>query len=387
MSDQVPWPLILEPEPGVSPEEAYPLIQGFSWEPKPDDDPLCMQSQILLPPLPMEDRLQKGLLITSAADWLFHHRRHWFDAFHVLASSMSLSISRSKHADAVSCLYRNPERNRRYREQHGHRRILLPLQEADFTDETLFRPMPDQAKQYDFLCVARFSLFKNFKFLAKVMRAYKTRYGAFTLALPNGYRDRNPEHYEGDAADAYREFLAHVGDAEDCLRILPFRPKDEMPRLYNQAHAFIFTSLYEGKARALVEAGYCDLPTAALDAFNRFGRGPEPVFPEGAGLTLPADPDQFAQAMYHLRMGEVRCRPRDAYLRSGGRASACLQVAKAFDHPFAGPDADAFATRFQAWWHRSPEEWIYRSFWGVYDRAQHDQIWLEQFEKICRPLL
>jgi len=180
-------------------------------------------------------------------------------------------------------------------------RILVLTNGCDDFVEAL--ALPDAAVQGQVapppyvLCVSHFYAYKNFEVLldgfARLAPHLRERH---TLVLVGAPIDR--KYFERVSARS-------ASLAERCrIVILPGVPYTDLPALYRNASAFVFTSLVENSPNALLEAMSAGLPMAVVD------REPMPEFAGDAALYFaPHSSNELAAAMSRLlEDGELRQR-------------------------------------------------------------------------------
>jgi glycosyltransferase involved in cell wall biosynthesis len=306
-------------------EAIYREQNGVTWELLPGDEVEWIDTQVVLPPLELEGVATKGVLWTMAADYLVDRYPELPQLFHILAESQLAGIPWSRMADGLCAVYANPRRNQWFRRTYPDRTgLLLPIQIADFTNERLFAP-DHRPKTRDLLCVARQAMFKNLPFLADAVARYNRNYGPLRLTLVAGY-GVDWAKPEGQAAAILDEVRERTAGYEQCIELEPYRCREEMPALYNAHRLFVLGSLFEGKNRAIHEAMCCDLPVVCCEAYNQFARGDVPIFPPGAGMYAPFDPEGFARTIHHVVIQPEQFNPRQAYLSGFSGRQYCLEM-------------------------------------------------------------
>ena len=149
------------------------------------------------------------------------------------------------------------------------------------------------------LAVGRLSPQKGHRYLARALPQVVASFPKAQVAVAG----------EGPLAGEIRA-MARSANVEEHLRLAG--PRDDVPALLRAADAFVFPSLWEGAAGALVEAAALGVPTVASDiAPHR-----EILDPEVAVLVPPRDPAALGAGLVRL-LGD----PAGARERAGGLAA------------------------------------------------------------------
>jgi glycosyltransferase involved in cell wall biosynthesis len=294
--------------PGVNKpiEEIYADLDGYSYEFFGEDSNRLSAIDFIqvLPPLFYEGKFIKGVFFSQAVDWLIERLPQLPQLFHSLAYSMGCSYPWSEQADGYLVLYDNPQREAWFRKHNPAKahKILIPLEEPDFTNEYAIAPMPHLPKDIDLLAVSRFLDQKNLPFIAKSLRIYRQKYAHAPIKLtliPGRNFDVNFQGLEDYELTELRKMEEILG----CSR----------------ARGYVLGSLIEGKNRSLSEAMSCNLPLLTCSEFNQYARGEAGAFPKGAGLYANFEPESFADRIYTLLQNPDQFAPRKEFLRTSGR--------------------------------------------------------------------
>ncbi len=296
-------------------DDIYRDLDAFTWERLVNEGPDEVLSLVVQPPLKWDGRLVKGILFTYGADYLIDRFPQIQELFRLVVTSRWCSLPWSKHADGIFGLYDNPRRFEWFRSQYPQRnsQVILPFQEADWTNEALIRPIADCEKDVDLICMSRLTSFKNLPFLSSAAAVYKRKYGPLRVLLLNGYRTPFAE-----LAHSEQQILKSMRQAnpwfDETFELHEFVEWGQLSKVFSRAKASVMTSLIEGKNRAIHEAMCADLPLLCLADFNRYARGDAALFPEKAGVLAPFDQEQFADAAYHLLNHLPEFKARESYL-------------------------------------------------------------------------
>jgi glycosyltransferase involved in cell wall biosynthesis len=308
-------------------EEIYADIDAYTYEVLRGDTELydSLDFIVTLPPVQLEGRFVKGMFYSHGVDQLHACFPVLRQLFTSLAYSMWSSYPWAELADASLVCYQNLQREAWYRRRHPHRSglPLLPLQDADFTHEYRFAPVPVRRKDIDLLCVSRLSELKNLPLIASALKIYRQKYPLepirMTLITGNkwGYA---PEQLGKHAAEELQRIERVLERSADYIDFVPHANHwKEMPHYYSRARALVLGSLIEGKNRSINEALCCNLPVICFEEHNQFARQGFPVFPERAGVYAAYDAEALADAIHLVLSNGEEFSPRLSYLGRGGR--------------------------------------------------------------------
>lgn len=279
---------------------------------------------VLLPPLFYENRFIKGLYFSESVDLLNKVFPQLSPVFFSLAYSMWCSYPWSTTADAYCKLYHNPQREDWFRQTNPDRsqKVLIPLMDSDYTHEYLIAPKNVPQKDIEVICVARMSEEKNLSLIAQAIQIYCQKYYPIKLTLFTGLNlnSSNLSSFHPSTVSEFKRIEAAVGSPFDYIHFMP--PVDyyqQMPLYYSRSKVCVMGSLLEGKNRSILEAMSCNIPVVCFSGYNQYARGESSIFPEGAGLYSPFDPEGLADTLYTVihNLGEFQ--PRRRYLEHWGR--------------------------------------------------------------------
>jgi glycosyltransferase involved in cell wall biosynthesis len=305
-------------------DEIYEDFDRYTCEMLPGDTPFGLHSHVLLPPLQHAGVETRGILLTMATDLLVGTYPHLKDIFHILASAQWCNFPWTRSADALCSIYDNAVRDQWFRRRYPDRRcLLLPFQEADWTNERQFGPGPE-TRPRDLLCVSRQLRLKNLPFLAAMLKVYRRKYGPLRMTLVAGYGTRW-DRLTGKELRIMQEMEEVVGHLHDYVDLEENRSPEEMPALYQSHQALVLGSLIEGKNRALHEAMASDTPVICCEAFNQYTRGSAHAFPQGAGGYAPFDEEGYADTVHRILLARRDLTPRRSYLNGFSGRSHVLE--------------------------------------------------------------
>jgi glycosyltransferase involved in cell wall biosynthesis len=289
---------------------------------------------VLLPPTKYDGTFVKGLFYSRAVDVLVRDVPELPSLFNSIACSMWSSYPWSRRADAYFTCYPNLDREMWFRTTHSDRaqKDLIPLQDADHTNETVFAPVEGLQKDIDVLCISRLASLKNLPLVAHALRVYRSRYHRrirMTLITGNkrGFDEKHLCEEERNQLHAVNKVLGHAGDYIDF--VAHARHWTELPNYYTRAKLFVLGSLIEGKNRCINEALSCNVPVVCFRDYNQYARNGSPVLPSSGGLYSPFDPVSLAQTIHEVLENADAFSPRLAYLRENGRENflnGCLEA-------------------------------------------------------------
>ena len=279
---------------------------------------------VALPPTIYEGKFLKGIFFSQAVEYLYELYPQLSELFLSMAYTMWGSYSGSTSADAYLTLYNNKHRSNWFRKTNPGRKdkLLIPLQDADFTNEYYMAPVFGVKKDIDVLCVARLQAIKNLPVIAMALKVYNQKYPEkirMTLIVGKDFGDNltNLATYE---KETLRQIIAVLGDPDKYINIIPSISHDSLSQYYTRAKVCVLGSLFEGKNRVINEAMSCNTPVICFKDFNKYARGEEQAFPEGAGLYAPEfTAESLADTIHTVINNQSEFKPRYKYLQNNGR--------------------------------------------------------------------
>ncbi len=304
-------------------EEIWKDIDAFSMEVFSEEvkQSTLIDFFIVLPPLQYEGKVSKGIFLSQGTDYIYESYPDIGKIFVSSAFSMWTSYPWSKHADSYCVCYDNPEREAWFRKNNPDRadKILLPLQDADFTNEYFMAPAWNTPKDIDVLCIARLSELKNLETFDRAVKFYHQRYGKKLNAVLVTGSDGSLD-FEQEELRKMREALD--GNIANYIEIKDHVDYGDMPKLYSSAKLVVLPSLLEGKNRVLQEAMACNTAVIAFKDLNKYSRGNSPIFYGGteSGLLVPEfTPEALADTIHWGIINNASFKPRRNYLKYCGR--------------------------------------------------------------------
>jgi glycosyltransferase involved in cell wall biosynthesis len=325
-------------------EEIYADLDAFSWEIF-EDQPHRFDTvsfYVLLPPLNYEGKFIKGLFFSEGVELINKLFPQLSAAFLAFTYSPGISYSWAPVADAYSSLYKNPQRDRWFRQTYPDRALkpIIPLQDTDFVNEYLLCPRNVPEKDIDLLAVARLSEEKNLPTIAKALKVYRQKYPQkpikLTVITGHDFDANTMQGLDEYALNEWRQVEAILTNPFDYINLIPrVDYYHEMPVYYSRSRAFVLGSLLEGKNRGITEAMSCNVPVICFEEFNQYARGESPVFPEGAGLYAKFDPESLADTIHTVLENQTEFKPRYQYLKHCGRKNffnTCIDSFPYYQH-------------------------------------------------------
>lgn len=324
--------------------EIYADFDAFSWEIFEDEPHRfdIASFYVLLPPLFYEGKFIKGIYFSEAVELISKLFPELSSVFFAFTYSPGISYSWAPIADAYSSLYKNPQREKWFRETYPDRahKPIIPLQDTDFINEYLISPRNVPEKDIDLLAVARISEEKNLPAIAKALKVYRQKYPhkpiKLTVVTGHDFDVNNMNSLDEFALNEWRQIETILTNPCDYINLVPrVDYYSEMPTYYSRAKAFVLGSLLEGKNRGITEAMSCNVPVICFQEFNQYARGDSPVFPEGAGLYAKFDPESLADTIYTVLENRAEFKPRYQYLKHCGRKNffnTCIDSFPYYQH-------------------------------------------------------
>lgn len=307
-------------------EQIYADVDGYSmeyFEDEPDFHPR-IDFVVVMPPLKLDGVFVKGVCFSQGVDYLHKLHPQLPQIFHSIGNAQWGAIPWSQQADGLFSLYENPDRERWFRNTYPERadKILIPLQDADYTHEYAMKPVPFVQRDIDVLCVSRLHDLKNIPMLAAALDVYRRKYSPIRMVLILG-KDvgLNLEGLTDGEREQWRLVEAVLTHPFDSIEIVPkANHSKELPKYYSRSKLTMLGSLFEGKNRVLHEAMCCDTPVVCFRQFNQYIRGQATPLPEGAGLQAAEfDAESLADTWHTVFENQGDFHPRQAYLEVSGR--------------------------------------------------------------------
>ena len=148
----------------------------------------------------------------------------------------------------------------------------------------LFKPMPNELKRFDLVCIAKAAPQKNLTALLHAIIRLKGQGDTVSLLLIGSAAQDMALHQLAKEAQLAVTFLSRV-------------PNFELPIYLNQARLFILPSHYEGHPKALLEAMSCGLPCIGTNVPGI----KEDLRHEQTGYLCQTNPESIAQAIHVVR--------------------------------------------------------------------------------------
>ncbi len=303
-------------------EEIWADIDAYSGE-FFEDEQLRLSTDfiIILPPLKYEGITTKGIFMSQGVDYLYKISPNIGKLFFSMAYTMWSSYPWSKKADVYLTCYKNPKREEWYRKTHpeNNDKILIPLQDADFTNEYVLAPTFNTPKDIDILYVSRISEVKNVPIMIEALKIFQEKYNKklkVTMLLGS-----SPDNLSENAKNILKKIKEKYGDIKNYVTLIDNVNYWEMCKYYSRAKFMVLTSLIEGKNRTIQESMCCNTPVIVFKDHNKWARGPHEIIYENAGLYVPEfSAEALADTIYDgLIDYEGKFTPRRSYLKHNGR--------------------------------------------------------------------
>ena len=303
-------------------EKIYADIDAYSGEFFEDEEyRKSTDFIVILPPLIYEGKFTKGLFMSQGVDYLYKISPNISKLFISMAYTMWSSYPWSQYADVYLTCYKNVHREEWYMKEHPEKRnkILIPLQDADFTNENYFGPVFNTPRDIDILYVSRIAEVKNIPVLIEALKIYQEKYGKkLNATMLLGYSGDNASE---TARKIFNDIEKRFGDINNYVTLINKVEYKDMRKYYSRAKFTVLTSLIEGKNRTLQESMSCNTPVIVFKDHNKWARGGHPLFYENSGLEVPVfSAESLADTFYDgLTNYEGRFFPRRNYLKNNGR--------------------------------------------------------------------
>lgn len=329
------WPAqyCQNPNPNKTLSEIWDDIDGYTYEAQfeQEDKKGAIDFVIPLPPLDDGKIKTKGIFYSQAVDAIVEACPKIKEIFIPVGNSMFTSYPQSEYADAIFVCYNNKQREKYWRKKHPEKKdvVLLPLQDADFTNEYIMAPSFFPRKDTDVFCVASAFPFKNMPMVAAAVKYYELKYGyrlkvKCAIGLPEAIKKEDGSmdysQIRGDAVEQMQRVDQILGDTKSYIDFYPYIGHGELPKYYSSAKCVILASLIEGKNRALQEAMSCNTPIVVFKDHNKFTRGDYKIIPDNCGeYAKEYSSEALADAIHKVLMNQEKYQPRRMYLKNNGR--------------------------------------------------------------------
>ena len=308
-------------------EEIWELIQGYTNENFPDDIPETYYRTdfiVLLPPLKYENKFVKGLYMTQGVECIQAQYPEHKKLFMPMEYSMWSSLPWAQSADIYLTSYKNQEREDWFRQKYPDKadKILIPLQDADFTHEYAIAPYTNYNKDIDVIYIARLDEVKNLPLFTRALRIYEEKYGyTLKVVLVTGTQK---DDYGEKQMEIVRQMAEEAGGYEELKKYITFLGEVEYGKelciYFSRSKCAVLTSIFEGKNRMLNEAMCCNVPVVVFKDLCKYTRGESEIFPENAGIYIEEfSAEALADGLHRMMKTYRKFTPRRSYLQNGGR--------------------------------------------------------------------
>ena len=207
--------------------------------------------------------------------------------------------------------------------------MLLPLQDADYTNEYIVSPAFNVYKSFDIFCVTTAFPVKNMPMIARAIKKYEEKYGVvlkvkYTIGdrdlIINEDKTIDISQLRYDIQEQLIQVMEILGDYRKYIEFFSYIEYRELPTYYTGARCAILASLLEGKNRFISEAMSCNTPIIVFNDFNKYARGNYPVFWGNSGEYVPEyTPESLADTIHKVINNPIKYEPRKNYLMYCGR--------------------------------------------------------------------
>lgn len=329
------WPVEYFQNPNINKpiEQIWDDIDNYTFEEQFErkEKIESMDFVIPLPPLKYAGIITKGVFYSQSVDLIIEKFPRLKEIFIPIANSMFSSYPQSIHADAYFVCYENKKHEEYYKTKYPSKKdvVMLPLQDADFTNEYKISPAFNVFKTLDVFCVSTAYPVKNLPVIAAALKIYEQKYKKrlkVKYALGNKDLTTNPDKtidiskLRYDAKQQLETVMKILGDYQNYIEFIPFIPYSELPKYYTSAKCCVLASLLEGKNRFISEAMSCNTPIIVFKDFNKYSRGDYPIFFNNSGEYVPSfHPESLADTIHKVINNQDNYTPRKNYLLYNGR--------------------------------------------------------------------
>lgn len=314
-------------------EEIWDEIDDFTFEEQFEKENAINKIDFVIPfpPLNYKGKIIKGVFYSQAVDIIIERFPRLKEIFFPIANSMFSSYPQSIHADAYFVCYKNEKREKHYKNKYPQKKdiVMLPLQDADFTNEYKVAPEFNTNKTFDIFCVSTAYPVKNMPMIARAIKKYEEKYKKILkVKYAIGSRDLiihedktiDISKMRSDAKHQLQQVIDILGDYTKYIEFHDFIDYKDLPKYYTGAHCCILASLLEGKNRFISEAMCCDTPIIVFKDFNKYSRGDYPIFFGNSGeYASEFTPESLADTIYKVINNPNNYEPRKNYLIHNGR--------------------------------------------------------------------
>ncbi|MBY0405569.1 MAG: glycosyl transferase family 1 [Cyanobacteria bacterium] len=280
---------------------------------------------VVLPPTLLDGKFLKGIAFSQGVDAIIQNSPLVSELFHLVADSQWCSYPYSKLADGCFTSYDNSEMAQWYRNKYLDHldTVLLPIQQADHTNERIFKPVLGVERDIDVLCLSQFDQLGNLPLIAQGLKAYRQKYPDKPLMMtlsPWKEFDLNFKGLNESEMKILREVQSILVHPTDYIRFLSGYPhyENELPRYYSRSKILLMGNLVGEKSQRAHEAFCCNTPVLHFNGLNQYTRGKNPVFPDGTSKSVDFDPEALADGIAEMLSNWHDYKPRGGYLSGGG---------------------------------------------------------------------
>ena len=332
-TENYPHAYLHNPNPKKTKEEMWDILDGWTQESvfEKEGQEKSIDFVVPFPPLQYKGKIVKGAFYSQSVDTIVEHFPRIKEIFFPIGNSMFSGYPQSEYADYYFTCYKHPQRERYWRKKHPDKKdvILLPLQDADWTNEYTMAPTFNTPKDTDVFCVTTPYPFKNIPMLAAAIKMYELKY-AKRLKVKYALGNKDViKHEDGtidyskirkDAKEQLDRVYEILGNAHEYIDFYPWVNHQDLPKFYTRSKCCVLPSLIEGKNRFIQEAQCCDTPVIVFKDHNKYAKGQHPIiFKKSGEFAKEYNAESLADAIHKVISNYDKYEARRNYLKYSGR--------------------------------------------------------------------
>ncbi len=328
-----PFEYLQNPNPKKTQKEMWEVLDGYTCESYYEDESRKNNIDFVIPfpPLGYKGKIIKGAFFSQAVDIIVELYPKIKNIFFPIANSMWSGYPQSEYADYYFVCYNNLKRQKYWTKHHPEKKnlILLPLQDADWTNEYEIAPTFNTPKETDIICTTTPYAFKNMPMFASAIKAYEAKYNKLLKVnyilgckdiIKNDDGTIDYSQIRHDVKEQLDKVFEILGDPYKYITFYPWINRCDISKFYTGAKCCVLCSLIEGKNRALQEAQCCDTPIIIFKDHNKFAKGEYPIIYKNSGEYAPNfTSESLADTIHKVLSNYKSYTPRANYLKYNGR--------------------------------------------------------------------